>query len=314
MSERSDAGGYDLVEYYPSLAHKAYVNQSIDGVHYRNSYYDDEKLYLSLSHTLLIYNNVTKQTKELKGFVSNAMKKINGEIWVGLDNGFGTDGYSGSLCKINFEVELDCLYELKNQRLDDFYINFEEQVFYVAGPGVGENDTEAEQQYKVMKYDMHTGEGIDIRNNGQQIIASRLTHICPGQFITSEADIYLETGEKIGEVIGTKGKKLKNQINDLVMNEVAFLDYENNLLEIYNCNKNTISHVRTIELAYVPDIYPEYRAWETTDDGEISMPIRSTEDSFLYPGFQSINLRTGEVQVHLFDEPVYRLHAVARFA
>jgi len=211
------------------------------------------------------------------------------------------------------QLTFDCVYEIKNQQVSDFYINFEEQVFYAAGPGVDKEPGDTPHQYKVVRYDMSTGESTSVRNNGQQIVAGRLAHICPGQFITSDADIYEETGAKIGEVIGTNGTKLKNQINDLVMHETIFLDSAHNLLEVYGCEKNQTTHRRTIELNYTPDIYPGYHSWETTDDGEITMPILAEDDVFEFIGIQSVNVRTGEVIVHLFDEPVYRLHAVARF-
>jgi len=317
MSEKRDnglGGTYELVEYYPHEQQKAYINREIDGLHYRNSYYDGTKLYLSLSHKFLIYDSTTKQVKQLEGTVGNAIKKINGEIWFGLDNGFGPDdGYAGSLCKLNEEAVLDCLYELKNQRPDDFYFDLKNQVFFVAGPGVGETDDESSEQYKVMKYDMRTGAGESVRNNGQQILAGRLTNICPGQFITSDGDIYQETGEKIGEVLDRNGAKLNAQVNDLIMNTTVFIGHYNKSFEVYGCENNNVTHLKTIELSYEANLYPVYFSWETTDDGEISMPIESKDEFFDFIGFQSVNTRTGEVQVHLFDEPVYRLHSIARF-
>jgi len=305
--------GYEFVEYYPTENQKNYVNKRVDGVHYRNSYYDGEKLYLSLSHTLFVYDSKTKTVKELKGKISNAIKKINGEVWLALDNGLQETGYSSSLCKINEKIEVDCLYEIKNQQVDDFYLDFSRQTFYAAGPGVGKEAGELQQQLKVVKYDMQTGEETSLKNNGRHIIAARVTNICPGQFVTSDAEIYQETGEKIGDLLGTKGQKLHNQINDLVMNETTFLDYDNMLLEVYGCENNKIIHKRTINLNYEPNTYPAAHSWETTDEGEISMPINEKDDIFKFIGFQSVNTRTGVVEVYLFDEPVYRLHAIARF-
>jgi hypothetical protein len=241
------------------------------------------------------------------------MKKINGEIWVAIDKGLGEEGYSSSLCKITEELTVNCLYEVKNQQVTDFYIDFTKQVFYGAGPGVGKESGDKNTQTKVVKYDMQTGEETSVRYKDQHIVAARLTNICPGQFITSDADIYLETGEKIGEVIGTKGKKVDDQINDLVMKETTFLDYDNKLMEVYGCEDNKVKHKRTIHLDYEPNTYPGYFSWETTDEGEITMPIDSGDDIFEFIGFQSVNTRTGEVEVHLFDEPVSQLHSIARF-
>lgn len=306
-------GGYNFVEYYPDEVTKTEINKEVYGEHYLNSYYDGKKLYLSLSHTFFVYDSETKQLKELTGYVSNAIKKINGEIWLALDNGLQAEGYSSSLCKITEALTVDCLYEMKNQQVTDFYIDFEQQVFFGAGAGLGKEEGDDGEQYKIVKYNMQTGEETSVRNNGKQILAGRLTHICPNQFITSDGDIYHESGEKIGEVIGTRGEKLKNQINDLVMNETIFLDYDYNLLEVYGCENNQVKHLRTIELDYTPDIYPGYHSWETTDSGEITMPILSEEDIFESIGIQSVNVRTGEVAVYLFDEPIYRLHSVARF-
>jgi len=164
-----------------------------------------------------------------------------------------------------------------------------------------------------MKYDMQTGDGVAIKSDGKQILAGRLTHICPGQFITGAGDIYKETGEKIGEVVSLNGDKLDAQINDLTNNTTIFVGKGDKSLEVYDCANNTIKHIRTIELKYEANLYPAYHSWETTDAGEITMPIISQEDSFESIGFQSVNTRTGIVEVHLFDEPVYRLHAIARF-
>jgi len=308
-----EEGGYEVVEYYPDEEVKQYVNTDLYGVHYRNSYYDGMKFYFSLSHAFFVYDSTTKKIKELATYVSNAIKKINGEIWVALDHGLVSGGYVSKLCKINEEIELNCLYEVKNQQVTDFYIDFDKQVFYAAGSGVGQEAGESPSQYKVVKYDMQTGEETIVRNDGKHIIAGRLTHICPGQFITSDADIYEETGEKIGEVVGTNKHKLNAQINDIAMNETTFVDGDHNLFEVYGCENNQIKHRRTIELKYPPDLYPVYYSWETADNGEITMPIRSEDDVFEYIGMQSVNVRTGEVTVHLFDEPVYRVHAIARF-
>jgi len=311
MAELEDYD-YKIIEYYPDEERKQYVNKQISGDHYRNAYYDGQKFYLSMSHTFFIYDSVTKKVKELPGVISNALKKINGEIWVATDNGLRPGRYSSSLCKINEADELECLYDINNQQVDDFYIDFERQVFYAAGPGVpGDNRRGVED--KVVKYSMVTGEEENVRNDGKQIVAARLSNICPGTFITSDADIYRETGEKIGEIRGSKGQQVYHQINDLVAGETAFLDYDNKLLEVYGCDNDQVSHRRTIQLNYEPNTYPGYHSWETTDTGEITLPIEVRNEWTEYIGFQSINLRTGEVQVHLFDEPVYKLHAVARF-
>jgi len=316
LSEQRGSGfnpTYEFVEYYPQEERKQYVNRQVDGNHYRNSYYDGKKLYLSLSHTFFIYDSETKKVTELQGTVSNGIKKINDEIWLAVDNGFVEDGYSSSLCKLTDDLKVNCLYEMKNQRVDDFYFNFSEQIMYGAGPGVGKEPGEISQQYKVMKYNLRTGEEETVWNNGSHILAGRLTNICPGEFITSDGDIYKETGEKVGEIIGTSGEKLNSQINDLTMNETTFLDYDNNLLEVYGCEGGVVRHRRTVQLDYQPNIYPVYYAWETTDDGEITMPINDPDDIFEFIGFQSVNVRTGEIEVYMFDEPVYELHAIARF-
>jgi len=217
------------------------------------------------------------------------------------------------LCKITEAISVDCLYEVKNQQINDFYIDFENQVFYGAGQGVGKEPGDKSEQIKVVKYNMQTGEETSIRNQGEHIEALRLTNICPGQFITDDGDIHRETGEKIGEVLGAKGKKVQNQINDVLVNETTFLDYDNKLMEVYGCEGNKVQHRRTIKLDYEPNTYPAYYSWETTNDGEITMPIQAKDDIFESIGFQSVNTRTGEVEVHLFDEPVYELHSIARF-
>jgi len=311
MAELEDYD-YKFIEYYPNAAIKSYVNMQIPGVHYRNAYYDGQKLYLSMSHTFFIYDSITKKVKELPGIISNAIKKINGDVWLATDNGLSSEGYSSSLCKINVTVELECLYEINNQQIDDFYIDFDNEVFYGSGAGVSSDDSR-QAELKVVEYNMRTGEETVLQSNGRKITSQRLANICPGQFVTDDGDVYMETGEKISEVFGTKGKKLQRYINDAVKKEAAFLDYDNNLLEVYGCRNDEVTHLRTIILENKPSIYPVTHSWETTDSGEISMPIRSEENTSEYLGFQSINLRTGEVQVYLFDEPVYKLHAVARF-
>jgi len=308
----ADDGDYRFVEYYPHEDIKAYEKKQTPGMQYLNSYYDGQNWYVSLSHTFFIYDTLTKEVKELKGYNSNAIKKINGEIWVATDNGLRSKGYSSSLCKINEAVEMECLYDINNQQVNDFYIDFERQVFYAAGPGVPEDNRRGVED-KVVKYSMITGKEESVRNDGKQIVAARLSNVCPGIFITSEADIYRETGEKIGRLTGTKEQQVYNQINDLVAGEAAFLDYDNKLLEVYGCDKGQVVHRRTIELNYAPNTYPGYHSWETTDEGEVTLPINEEDDNFSFIGFQSVNLRTGEVQVHLFDEPIYNLHAVARF-
>jgi hypothetical protein len=306
--------GYEFIEYYPTEEVAEYINTKVNGVHYRNAYYDGQKFYVSLSHALFVYDGVSKKITEFSDTVSNAIKKINGEIWLAIDNGFGEQGYSSSLCKMNDQLEINCLYEIKNQQINDFYIDFENEVFYGAGAGVKKEPGDTDQQHKIVQYNMQTGEEKSVRTNGKHILADRLTHICPGQFITSDGDIYRETGEKIGEVIGRDGKQVNSQINDVTDNTTIFLGNDDKSLEVYGCKDNKTTRIKTIELEYMPNIYPTSHSWETSDDGEISMPIRSDDDIFEFIGFQSVNVRTGEVQVHLFDEPVYRLHAVARFA
>jgi len=308
-----DQGGYEVVEYYMTNPVTEYINKELNGVHYLNSYYDENRYYFGLSHAFFVYERETKRIIELGRMSVNAVKKINDEIWVALDIGLQRDGYVSSLCKINEQTEIDCLYDVKNQQIHDFYIDFENQVFYSAGPGVNKKSKDMDQEYKVLQYNMQTGEEVTIKYNEHEIEADRLTHICPGQFITGDGDIYQETGEKIGEVIGTKGKKLNTQINDLSMNETTFLDYDNKLLEVYGCEDSKLNHRRTIILEYEPNIYPDYYSWETTDEGEITMPIDSGDNIFEYIGFQSVNTRSGEVQVYLFDESVYNLHSIARF-
>jgi len=303
--------GHSFVEYYPAEEQKQYVNTNVGGDHYLNSYYDGTKLYLSLGHAFYVYDSLTKNVTELVGYTTDAIKKINGDVWVALENGFTEEGFMSSLCKISDDLQFDCLYKAKNQQLTDFYFDFENQVFY--GAGLGVHPVRGGGEYKVVKYDMQSGEEIDIRNEGEQIMTSRLTNICLGHFITSDGNIYRETGEKVGEVIGTKGKRLNSPVNDIVKNTTAFVDYDNKLIEVYGCKNDEISHIRTIGLSYEPNLYPVSHSWETTDNGEISMPIDLEGDIFEYIGFQSINLRTGEVQVHLFDERVHMLHAVARF-
>jgi len=301
-------GDYRFIEYYPDEAVKTYIKKQVPGMQYLNSYYDGQKWYVSLSHTFFIYDTLTKQVKELKGYNSNAIKKINGEIWVVTDNGLREDGYSSSLCKINEITELECYYDIDNQQVTDFYIDFDRQIFYASGPGVS-IDEDKRPQLKVVQYNMRTGAEIIVG----QIASERLANVCLHQFITDEGIVYRETGEKIGEIIGTKGKQLQRYINDQRERETTFLDYEHNLLEVYGCDNNTVRHRRTIHLKYKPSIYPVSHARETTDDGEITLPISEEDDIFSFIGFQSINLRTGEVQVHLFDEPVYKIHAIARF-
>jgi len=284
----TDDGRYEVVEYYLNESVKQYVNN-------------------------FVYDSVTKKLKELTDYVSNAIKKINGEVWFAFDNGFGENGYSSSLCKITEAITVDCLYEIKNQQVDDFYIDFENQVFYGAGPGVGKEPEDKNTQTKVVKYNMQTGEETIVKNNGKHIEALRLTNICPGQFITDDGDIHRETGEKIGEIVDKNGEKLIAQINDLKMQTTIFVGSDRKSLEVYGCEDNQTKHMKTIELSYEPDIYPTYHSWETADNGEITMPIRSEDDIFEYIGFQSVNTRTGEVEVHLFDEPVSQLHSIARF-
>jgi len=291
--------GHSFIEYYPDEELKL------------NSYNDGKRLYLSLGHALFVYDSVSKKVIELDGYETNALKKIGHDVWVALDKGMSESGYSTSLCKLSDDLQFDCVYEARNQQITDFYFDFDQEVFYGAGPGISTIHDGGE--YKVVKYNMRTGEETEVQNNGDHIIAGRLTNICPGEFITSDADIYSESGEKVGEVIGANGTKLKNQINDLINNETTFLDYDNNLLEVYGCENNKVKHKRTINLTYGPRIYPAYHSKETTDEGEISMPIAEIGEIFEYIGFQSVNLRTGEVQVHLFDERVHMLHAVARF-
>jgi len=303
--------GHSFVEYYPAEEQKQYLNKNVGGDHYINSYNDGKRLYLSLGHALFVYDSPSKKIKEFVGYESNAMKKINGDVWVALDKGLRVEGYLTTLCKLTNDWQFECLYEAKNQQLTDFYFDFDNQVFYGAGPGV--SAIHGGGEFKVTKYDMQTGEEIDLRNAGEKIVAGRLTSICPGQFITSDGDIYRETGEKIGEVIGTTGKKLSSQVNDVVGGKTVFLDSDSKLMEVYTCKNNKTTHERTIKLTQRPNLYPVYHSWETTDDGEISMPIRSDDNIFEHIGFQSVNVRTGEVQVHLFDERVHEVHAVARF-
>jgi len=309
----TDNGMYEMIEYYPDEKMKSYVIKDIIGMFYENSYYDGAKYYVSVANAIFVYDSATKKVKELSGYVSNAIKKINGEIWFAFDKGFGEHGYSSALCKITESLAVDCLYEIKNQQVSDFYIDFAKQTFYTAGLGVGKTAKEMSEQYKVMKYDMQTGEEESVLNNGNHIMADRLTNICPGQFIV-DGDIYLETGEKMGEIKDRQGKKLELQINDVAMSTTAFLGSDKMSLEVYGCKDNKPTHVRTIKLAHEPDIYPAQFSWDTADNGEITMPIDSGDGILEFIGFQSVNTRTGEVEVHLFDEPVYELHSIARFA
>jgi hypothetical protein len=302
--------GHSFVEYYPAEEQKQYMNKNVGGWHYLNSYNDGKKFYLSLEHSLFIYDSESKKITELSDYASNAIKKINGNVWFARDNGFTSDGYSSSLCKIDDETDVECLYEIKNQQISDFYIDFEQQVFF--GAGLGVSATHGGGEYKLTKYDMKSGDEIRMYSDGEGIVADRLSHICPRQFIV-DGDIYRDTGEKIGVVKDSEGNKLELQINDIAMNTTAFFGADKRSLEVYGCKGNETVHLKTIKLDYAPDIYPGSHSSETTDDGEISMPIISEDNIFEAIGFQSVNIRTGEVQVHLFDERVYELHAVARF-
>jgi len=302
--------GHTFVEYYPAEQPKQYINKNVGGWHYLNSYNDGKRFYLSLAHALFIYDSESKQITELPEYASNAMKKINGDIWFVHGNGFDEGGYSSSLCKINDKLDVECLFEVKNQQITDFYIDFEQQVFF--GAGLGVSSLHGGGEYKVVKYDMSTGEEKNVRNDGEEITTGRIANICPRQFIV-DGDIYRDTGEKIGVVKDSAGNKLELQINDIAMNSTAFFGADKMSLEVYGCKNNETVHLKTIKLDYAPDIYPASHSSETTDDGEISMPIISDDNIFEFIGFQSVNLRTGEIQVHLFDERVYELHAVARF-
>jgi len=302
--------GHSFIEYYPDEELKDYLNENVGGDHYLNSYNDGKRFYLSLGHALFVYDSASKIVTELIGYASNAIKKINGEVWIVRDNGLGENGYSSSLCKINEEIRVTCLYEVKNQQLSDFYIDFEKQIFF--GAGLGVSPIHGGGDYKIVKYDMRINTETIMMNNSKLIASDRLTNICPGQFIV-DGDIYQETGKKIGEVKDSQGNKLELQINDIGTNTTAFLGADDMSLEVYGCKNNKTSYLKTIKLNNSPNIYPASQSWETTDDGEISMPIQSEDNIFEFIGFQSVNLRTGEIQVHLFDERVHMLHAVARF-
>jgi len=302
--------GHSFVEYYPDEVPQGYLNKNVGGDHYLNSYNDGKRLYVSLGHALFVYDSETKRVTELDGYASNAIKKVNGEVWIAKDNGLSESGYSTSLCKVTEMLEVNCLHEAKNQQITDFYFDFDKQVFYGAGMGV--SAAHGGGEYKVVKYNMQTGEEITLEYAGKRIEADRLTNICPGQFIV-DGDIYEDTGNKIGEVQDAAGNRLEVQINDVSNNVVAFLGADNMSFEIYGCEDNETVHHKTIKLKHAANLYPVSHSWETTDAGEISMPIESAEHIFSYIGFQSVNLRTGEVQVHLLEEAVYFLHAVARF-
>ncbi|GBU10388.1 hypothetical protein AwErysi_00040 [Erysipelotrichaceae bacterium] len=273
-----------------------------------NTYYDGQKMYSSIGPNLYIYDSITAKTTIHKGYSSYAMKKINGDMWIATQSGKTT-----RLCKIDEKQTVECQYEVENHQITDFYFNFDENTLFATGTGSGVETGDMMDQYKVVKYDLMTGVETILKHGGEHILGARLANICPGQFITSNGNIYTTDGEKIGAIIGTSGQQLSGLVNDQIAGTAAFMDYDNNLFEVYSCENNTPVLQRVIELSHEPDTFPESYSRESADNGEISMRIRSNEDFSETIGIQSVNLRSGKVEVYYFDEPVTNIHAVARF-